>query len=95
MGENIASNDWDRHRFLTVKTGDTVIVEVSSTINKVNELDWWMGHVLCLQSGARDPNQNSLFQVLNLDTGIIKWVNADLVTRVFASCAPDGVEKIT
>ena len=60
--------------FLYVKAGMTVIVEVTS--------DWRMADVIRVDGGARNPKVPTLFQVADVDTGVITWVNADLVTHI-------------
>ena len=60
--------------FLHVKAGMTVIVEDGS--------DWRMADVLWVDGGARNPKVPTLFQVADVDTGVINWVNADLVTHI-------------
>ena len=47
--------------------------------------DWWMGQVIFCEGGARDPKVNSLFQVADVDTGVIRWINADEVSNVIWS----------
>ena len=41
-----------------------------------------MGDVIYKEGGARDPKVPMLFQIACVDTGVICWVNADLVTHV-------------
>ena len=60
--------------FLHVKAGMTVIVEVTS--------DWRMADVIRVDGGAKNPKVPTLFQVADVDTGVITWVNADLVTHI-------------
>ena len=60
--------------FLHVKAGMTVIVEDSK--------DWRMADVIWVDGGARNPKVPTLFQVADVDAGVINWVNADLVTRI-------------
>ena len=43
---------------------------------------WWMGDVIYKEGGARDPKVPTLFQIACVDTGVIRGVNADLVTHV-------------
>ena len=38
--------------------------------------------VLVFVGGARNPKVPTLFQVADVDTGVINWVNADLVTHI-------------
>ena len=44
--------------------------------DEVSEGDWWMAQVIFCEGGARDPKVNSLFQVADVNTGIIRWINA-------------------
>ena len=41
-----------------------------------------MGDVLYKEEGARNPEVPTLFQIACMDTGVIRWVKADLVTHV-------------
>ena len=60
--------------FLSVKPGMTVVVTEKES--------WWMGDVLFMEGGARNPEVPTLFQIACVDTGTIRWVNADLVTHI-------------
>ena len=60
--------------FLHVKAGMTVIVGENG--------DWWMGDVLFVEGGARNTKVPTLFQVANVESGVIRWINADLVTHI-------------
>ena len=68
--------------FLDVQPGDYVLVEECSQPQREKHLSRWIGQVLISISGARDPSINSLFQVLNIDTGAINIINADLVKGI-------------
>ena len=46
------------------------------------EDQWWMADVIHVDGGARDPNVPTMFQVVDVDSGVIRWVNADLVTHI-------------
>ena len=49
----------------------------------VTEVGFWlMCDVIYKEGGARDPKVPTLFQIACVDTGVIRWVNADLVTHV-------------
>ena len=61
--------------FLHVKLGMTVIVTDT-------EGAWRMADVIWVDGGARNPKVPTLFQVADVDTGVINWVNADLVTHI-------------
>ena len=60
--------------FLHVKPGDAVIIEEGN--------DWRVADVIWVDGGARNPKVPTLFQVADVDTGVINWVNADLVTHI-------------
>ena len=38
--------------------------------------------MIWVDAGARNPKVPTLFQVADVDTGVINWVNADLVTHI-------------
>ena len=59
---------------LHVKPGMTVIVD--------NVSGWRMADVIWVDGGARNPKVPTLFQVADVDTGVVNWVNADLVTHI-------------
>ena len=60
--------------FLQVRAGMTVIVKDGK--------DWRMADVIWVDGGARNPKVPTLFQVADVDTGVINRVNADLVTHI-------------
>ena len=60
--------------FLHVRAGMTVIV--------ADGKDWRMADVIWVDGGARNQKVPTLFQVADVDTGFINWVNADLVTHI-------------
>ena len=66
--------------FLSVKAGMTVICGDS------NSDDWWMADVIHVDGGARDPKVQTLFQVADVDAGLVRWVCADLVTHIVTRC---------
>ena len=47
-----------------------------------HDKDWWMGQVIHCGGAARDSSIYNLFQIADVDCGVIRWVNADLVTHV-------------
>ena len=61
--------------FLHVRAGMTVIVTDT-------EGAWRMADVIWVDGGARNPKVPTLFQVADVDTGVINWVNADLVSNI-------------
>ena len=44
--------------------------------------DWLMADVIWVDGGARNPKVPTLFQVADVDTGVINRINADLVTHI-------------
>ena len=60
--------------FLHVRACMTVIIEDGK--------DWRMADVIWVDGGARNLKVPTLFQVADVDTGVINWVNADLVTHI-------------
>ena len=61
--------------FLHVKSGDAVVITDSDGA-------WRMADVIWVDGGARNPKVPTLFQVADVDIGVINWVNADLVTHI-------------
>ena len=61
--------------FLHVKSGMTVIVTDTDGA-------WRMADVIWVNGGARNPKIPTLFQVADIDTGVINWINADLVALI-------------
>ena len=43
---------------------------------------WWMADVIFVEGGARNPKVPTIFQVADVDSGAVRWVNADLVTHI-------------
>ena len=62
--------------FLHVRAGMTVIVGDGS--------GWRMAAVIRVDVGVRNPKVPTLFQVADVDTGVINWVNADLKLPLLA-----------
>ena len=60
--------------FLHVRAGMTVIVEEGKVLR--------MAVVIWVDGGARNPKVLTLFQVADVDTGLINWVNADQGTHI-------------
>ena len=44
--------------------------------------DWRMVDVIWVDCGARNPKVPTLFQGEDVDTGVMNWLNADLVTHI-------------
>jgi hypothetical protein len=68
---------------LSVTAGMTVIVQHLPGVGFASADDrWWMADVIYVEGGARNPQVPTLFQVADVDSGDVFWVNADLVTHV-------------
>ena len=68
--------------FLAVKCGDYVVIEENIYIHQEKKSNWWIGQVINKMGSARDPSINSFFQVIDIDTGSIKTINANLVQEI-------------
>ena len=63
--------------FLRVKSGDIVLVWDHPELVDSDFSAWWMGEVIFVEGIARDPTAPSLYQISDLDTGVVRWCNAD------------------
>jgi len=72
--------------FLYLRPGSLVAIQVcdGESLDKLVSYKeaFWIGHVISVIGSARDPDLCSLFQVLDIDSGFIKTVNADVVMGV-------------
>ena len=80
----------DAPAFLSVSSGDFVIVQAEQLVARKVDSNWWMGQVVFCEGGARDPMVYTMFQVSNVDDGVIHWVNGDEVTHIVRSL--DGLQ---
>ncbi|MEC7738079.1 MAG: DUF3104 domain-containing protein [Cyanobacteriota bacterium] len=64
--------------FLHVKAGLPVIVTDT-------EGAWRMADVILVDDGARNPKAPTLFQLADFHTGVINWVNTELLTHICSS----------
>ena len=69
--------------FLSVKAGDCVVIKSQSYHSSSQNIqDYWIGRVIYCIGGARDPSSWTLFQVINIDNGEVKIINADTVKMI-------------
>ena len=69
--------------FLSVKAGDCVAIKSQRHhLSSQDIQDYWIGKVIYCIGGARDPNSWTLFQVINIDNGEVKIINADTVEMI-------------
>ena len=59
---------------LHVRAGMTVIVEDNG--------DWWMADVIHVIGSVRNPRLPRFFQVADVETRVVRWIKADLVTHI-------------
>ena len=67
--------------FLHVRPGHFVIVGG----DQLDQGVWWMGQVIFCEGSARHPRLPSLFQLADVYTGVITWINADAISDVIWS----------
>ena len=60
----------------------TVIVRHDFQAGERRDRGWRMGQVIYCGGGARNPKIHKLFQIADVDSGLIRWVNTDLVTHI-------------
>ena len=66
--------------FLSVQIGDYVVVKNYSF--EMEKYEWWVAKVIYIVGGARISSANSILQVINIDTGYIRFINADLISNI-------------
>ena len=52
-----------------------------------------MADVIWVDGGARNPKVPTLFQVADVDTGVINWVNADVVTHIVPGARLESIRS--
>ena len=72
----------ERPVVLSAKSGDVVIIWDDPSELWGDSKAWWMGQILWVEGGERDPKVPTLFQVSDIDTGVIRWVSADQVQQI-------------
>tara|TARA_Y100000589_G_scaffold326129_1_gene365347 strand:- start:793 stop:1056 length:264 start_codon:yes stop_codon:yes gene_type:complete len=71
--------------FLSVKPGDYIVIKgEGSMISSLSEKsqNYWFGKVIRCIGGARNPKAWTLFQVMNIDSGEVTIINADIVDKI-------------
>ena len=74
----------ERHRpiFLDLAPGRRSSDELTGQKAKK---DWLMEQLIHCGGAARDHNFRNLIKIADVDSGVIRWVNADLVTHIVPS----------
>ena len=75
---------YEKPNFLSVRPGDCVAIRSQHRYysSSPNMQDHWIGKVICCIGGARDPQSWTLFQVIDIDNGEVKIINADTVEMI-------------
>lgn len=68
--------------FLGVKPGDVVVVWEHPELVDSDSTAWWMGEIIFMESSDRNPKAPSLFQIADVDSGVVRWVNAACIQSV-------------
>lgn len=79
--------------FLKLQPGMTVVVRHDPLPGEALDQDWWMGQVVHCSGGARDPKAWTMFQIADVDSGVIRWVNADLILQVLMETLMDDKHR--
>ena len=77
--------------FLSVRPGQFVVVQETPNVVMADQTTWTVAEVIWSEEGARNPAHTTMFQVMDVDSGVVKWVNADAVTHLLPS--PDGLDR--
>ena len=64
--------------FLLAQPGDFVAISPSQGTS----VDWWIGQIITRVGSSSDPSINTLFQVVDVDTGSVRIINADCVKGI-------------
>ena len=77
--------------------GDIVVVwSHPETVGFQEDKNWWMGEVMFCECSAREENAPSIIHIADVDSGIIRSVNANVVEKVrMPSSWPNGIAKRT
>ena len=62
----------------------TVNVKHGYLTGAKHDKDWCMGQVIHCGGAARDPSIHNLLQIADVDSGVIRWVNAEMVTHILS-----------
>ena len=81
----MAATAYDSPPYLGFKAGDLVLVQQLPEVNGGPAPEWWMGWIIWVDGGARNPSVPTMFQVADCDTGEVRWINADEATRLVLS----------
>tara|TARA_B100001057_G_C22592493_1_gene849565 strand:- start:536 stop:847 length:312 start_codon:yes stop_codon:yes gene_type:complete len=68
--------------FLGIKPGDVVLVWDHPELVDSDSAAWWLGEVIVMDRAAAHSREPSLVQVADVDSGVIRWVNAHCVQKL-------------
>ena len=61
-----------------------VVSEIPNVVMS-EKTTWSVAEVIWCEGGARNPSHTRMFKVMDVELGVVKWVNADAVTHVMSS----------
>lgn len=74
VNHSVVTSQPDRDPLFThIKADMTVIIEDNG--------DWWMADMIHVIGSVRNPKLPRFFQVVDVDTRVVRWIKADLVTQ--------------
>ena len=80
VGHSVAPSQLQEGQLTSVVL--TVQVEMTVICASTDSDDWGMADAIDVDGGARDPKAPTLFQVADVETGVVRWVCTDLVTHI-------------
>ena len=69
--------------FLSIRPGQFVVVSETPNVVMSDKTTWSVAEVIWCELGARNSDHTTMFQVMDVDSGVVKWINADAVTHLF------------
>ena len=74
--------------FLSIRPGQFVVVSETPNIVMSDKMTWSLTEVIWCERGARNSDHTTMFQVMDVDSGVVKGINADVVIHVLPSHKP-------
>ena len=68
--------------FLHVRKGDYIVIQGELSRSEGEGTEYWIAPVIHVVGGSRNSSVNTIFQVANIDTGQIAYINADLAMKI-------------
>ena len=71
--------------FLTVSPGQFLVLSETHNVVMSDKTTSSVAEVIGCEGGARNPAHTTMLQVMDVDAGVVKWVNAYAVAHVLPS----------